>query len=82
LVNGGGRKPLVLVRAAIFGCLMQLSFYLTALDKYVKKPGENKSIGVLLCEDMNRTVVKLAVQDYNKPLGVATYRLDTEIPEP
>ena len=62
--------------------LGQLSFYLTALDKYVRKPNENKSIGILLCEDMNRTVVELAVQDYDKPLGVATYRLKTGIPEP
>jgi hypothetical protein len=62
--------------------LGQLSFYLTALDKYVRKPDENKSIGILLCREMNRTVVELAVQDYDKPLGVATYRLGTDIPEP
>ena len=61
--------------------LGQLSFYLSALDKYVKKPNENKSIGILLCQEMNRTVVELAVQDYDKPLGVATYRLGTGIPE-
>jgi predicted nuclease of restriction endonuclease-like (RecB) superfamily len=62
--------------------LGQLSFYLTALDKYVRKPNENKSIGILLCEEMNKTVVELAVQDYDKPLGVATYRLGNKIPEP
>lgn len=62
--------------------LGQLSFYLSALDKYVRKPDENKTIGILLCQDMNRTVVELAVQDYDKPMGVATYRLGTGIPEP
>jgi len=62
--------------------LGQLSFYLSALDKYVRKPNENKTIGILLCQEMNRTVVELAVQDYDKPMGVATYRLDTNIPEP
>ena len=62
--------------------LGQLSFYLSALDKYVRKPNENRSIGILLCEDMKRTVVELAVQDYDKPMGVATYRLGTGIPEP
>jgi len=60
--------------------LGQLSFYLSALDKYVRKPNENKSIGILLCREMNRTVVELAVQDYDKPMGVATYRLGTDIP--
>jgi len=62
--------------------LGQLSFYLSALDKYVRKPNENKTIGILLCQDMNRTVVEMAVQDYDKPMGVATYRLGTGIPEP
>jgi len=61
--------------------LGQLSFYLTVLDKYVKKPNENKSVGILLCQEMNKTVVELAVQDYNKPMGVATYRLGSGIPE-
>jgi RecB family endonuclease NucS len=62
--------------------LGQLSFCLTALDKFVRKPNENKTIGILLCQEMNRTVVELAVQDYNKPMGVATYRLGAQIPEP
>ena len=62
--------------------LGQLSFYLSALDKYVRKPNENKTIGILLCQEMNRTVVEMAVQDYDKPLGVATYRLGADIPEP
>jgi hypothetical protein len=30
---------------------------------------------------MNRTVVELAVQDYNKPLGVATYKIGNDIPD-
>ena len=62
--------------------LGQLSFYLSALYMYVRKPYENKTIGILLCQEMNQTVVELAVQDYDKPLGVATYRLGTGIPEP
>jgi hypothetical protein len=61
--------------------LGQLSFYLSALDKYVRKPNEDKTIGILLCQEMNRTVVELAVQDYDKPMGVATYRLGTGIPD-
>ena len=62
--------------------LGQLSFYLSALDSFVRKPNENKTIGILLCQDINRAVVELAVRDYDKPMGVATYRLGTGIPEP
>lgn len=62
--------------------LGQLNFYLSALDKQVKHPDENQSIGLLLCQEANRTIVELAVQDFNKPIGVATYCLGSEIPEP
>ncbi|MDR3225132.1 MAG: PDDEXK nuclease domain-containing protein, partial [Clostridiales Family XIII bacterium] len=55
-------------KAAYLG---QLNFYLSALDKHMKKPHENKSIGLLLCKDINKAVAELAVQDFNKPMGIA-----------
>jgi predicted nuclease of restriction endonuclease-like (RecB) superfamily len=61
--------------------LGQLNFYLSALDEYVRKPHENKSIGLLLCKDIKKTIVELAVRDFNKPMGVATYRTLKNIPE-
>ena len=48
----------------------------------MRRPTENKTIGILLCQEINRTVVELAVQDYDKLMGVATNRLGNEIPEP
>ena len=61
--------------------LGQLNFYLSALDKMERREGENPSIGILLCREANRSVVELAVQDYTKPLGVATYRNAEDIPK-
>ena len=61
--------------------LGQLSFYLSALDKTVKQDDENASIGIVLCKEMDKTVVELAIQDYTSPLGVATYRTQNDIPE-
>lgn len=61
--------------------LGQLNFYLSALDKYEKQPDENPSIGLLLCHEMNKSVVQLAVQDYTKPIGVATYKTARDVPE-
>ena len=60
--------------------LGQLNFYLTALDEQERKEGENPSIGILLCKEANRSVVELAIRDYTKPLGVATYRTADELP--
>ena len=39
----------------------QLNFYLEALDRDVKKPHENPSIGVLLCRDKDDEVVEYAL---------------------
>lgn len=61
--------------------LGQLNTYLSALDSCVKKPHENPSIGIILCREMNQTFVEFAVRDYNKPMGVATYRASEEMPE-
>ncbi|MDR0853350.1 MAG: PDDEXK nuclease domain-containing protein [Clostridiales Family XIII bacterium] len=61
--------------------LGQLNFYLSALDKFAKRPDENKTIGLLLCKKMSKPVVELAVQDFGKPMGVATYKTGNDIPE-
>ena len=62
--------------------LGQLEFYLSALDELMKKPEENPSIGLLLCEKMNKGVVEFAVRDKSKPLGIATYKTLKAIPKP
>ena len=66
-------------RAAYLG---QLELYLSALDAMLKHPEENPSIGLLLCEKMNKGFVEFAVRDKTKPLGIATYRTLKTIPEP
>ena len=61
--------------------LGQLNLYLQALDDTVKKPHENPSVGIILCQSADRPYVEYAVRDYSKPLGVATYRTADEMPE-
>lgn len=61
--------------------LGQLNFYLTVLDEQERKEGENPSIGILLCKQAKKSVVELAIRDYTKPMGVATYRTADELPE-
>ena len=61
--------------------LGQLSFYLSLLDKQTRMPHENPPIGLVLCREMDRTVVELAIQDYTKPMGVATFRLGEDAPD-
>jgi len=55
--------------------LGQLSFYLEALDRDVKKPHENPSIGVLLCRDKDEEVVEYALSRNLSPTMVAQYEI-------
>ena len=55
--------------------LGQLNFYLEALDRDIKKPKENPSIGVLLCKDKDNEVVEYALSRSLSPTMVAEYQL-------
>ena len=55
--------------------LGQLNFYLEALDRDVKKPKENPSIGILLCRDKDDDVVEYALSRSLSPTMVAEYKL-------
>ena len=63
------------------GYLAQLMTYLRILDDKVKKPHENPSIGIVLCKNANKDFVEYVIQDYAKPMGVATYRLSEDMPK-
>ena len=54
--------------------LGQLATYLRILDDEEKLPNENPSIGIILCKDADKAYVEYVLQDYNKPMGVATYQ--------
>lgn len=58
----------------------KMNLYLSALDEYVKQPHENPSIGIILCKSKNDKFVEFAFRDFNKPMGVALYKTQSEIP--
>lgn len=53
----------------------QLNFYLEALDRDVKKPNENPSVGVILCATKDDAVVEYALSRSMSPTMVADYTL-------
>ena len=59
--------------------LGQLNFYLEALDRDVKKPNENPSIGVLLCKDKDSEVVEYSLSRSLSPTMVSEYK--TQLPD-
>ena len=61
--------------------LAQLTTYLRILDDHVRKPHENPAIGIVLCKSANKDFVEYVIQDYNKPMGVATYKTGADMPD-
>jgi len=59
--------------------LGKLQFYLEALDRDVKKPHEQPSIGVLLCATKNQEVVEYALSRAMSPALVSEYQ--TRLPD-
>lgn len=53
----------------------QINFYLEALDRDVRKPNENPSVGVILCASKDDAVVEYALSRSLSPTLVSDYRL-------
>ena len=52
-----------------------MNFYLSLLDRQEKDFDENPSIGIILCANKDNGEVELALDGFNKPIGVAQYEL-------
>ena len=59
--------------------LGKLSFYLEALDRDVRKPHENPSIGIILCKGKDDEVVEYALSRTLSPAAIADYT--TKLPD-
>lgn len=54
----------------------QLGFYITAIDKTLKKETDKPTIGLLLCKEKDKLSVEWALEGTNLPIGVSSYELD------
>jgi predicted nuclease of restriction endonuclease-like (RecB) superfamily len=51
----------------------KLGFYITAINRQLKKDHDNTTIGLLLCKKANKVIVEYALNDNKQPMGVAEY---------
>jgi predicted nuclease of restriction endonuclease-like (RecB) superfamily len=51
----------------------KMNFYLSAVDDRFRQPGDQPSIGLILCRSKNRVIAEYALRDMTKPIGVAGY---------
>ena len=58
----------------------KLNFYVTAVDRQLKKEGDNPTIGLLLCKNKDNVVVEYSLSDIHKPIGVSEYKFKKIMP--
>jgi len=51
----------------------KMSFYLTAVDELERQPGDEPSIGLILCPGRGKTVTEWALRGIDTPVAVARY---------
>lgn len=59
----------------------KMQFYLAVIDKTVRLADENPSIGILICKSKDRTIVEYALKESSKPIGVASYKVVSAVPD-
>ena len=60
----------------------KLNFYLSAVDDLFRTGPDAATIGLLLCESHRTPIVEYTLRSINKPIGVSSYRVTRELPQP
>ena len=59
----------------------QLNFYVTAVNKTLKREDDKDTIGLLLCKEKDRLSVEWSLEGINNPIGVSSYKISKYIPK-
>ncbi len=59
----------------------KMNFYLSAVNKLLRHPDDQPSIGLILCKTKNQVIAEYALEDFSKPIGISEYRLAESLPE-
>ncbi|MDP4154026.1 MAG: PDDEXK nuclease domain-containing protein, partial [Bacillota bacterium] len=53
----------------------------SVVDDLIKHSSDNPSIGLILCKSKNNVLAEYTLRDMSKPIGLAEYRLNENLPE-
>lgn len=59
----------------------QLSTYVAAVDGIMKKEGDDKTIGLLICKSKDNVLAKYSVGAVTTPIGISEYHLGNLMPD-
>lgn len=46
---------------------------MTAVDKLIKKPDDNPTVGIIICKEVNKVKAQWTLEGIRKPIGISTY---------
>jgi predicted nuclease of restriction endonuclease-like (RecB) superfamily len=59
----------------------KINFYLNAVDDRLKHASDQRSIGIILCEEKNKIVAEYALRGMDKAIGVSDYQITRALPK-
>ena len=59
----------------------KLSFYCSVVDDYLRHEQDQKTIGLILCQNNNKILAEYALRDIQKAIGISDYRLTKALPK-
>jgi len=58
----------------------KMNFYCNVVDDRLRHPADQPTIGLILCQDKNRSVAQYALKGVNKAIGISEYQLTRALP--
>lgn len=62
------------------GFVGQLGAYTVAVDHLLRKEGDNKTIGLLICKTKDNVFAQYSLESTNQPIGISEYELSSLYP--
>ncbi|MDL2227024.1 PDDEXK nuclease domain-containing protein [Deltaproteobacteria bacterium OttesenSCG-928-M10] len=59
----------------------KLSFYCSVVDDYLRHDQDQKTIGLILCQNKNKIMAEYALSGIKTPLGISDYTLTKALPQ-
>lgn len=72
----------VKVRAFNSRDIGQTSTYVAIADNLIRRDGDNKTIGLIICKSKNNVLARYAVGTSKEPIGISEYELSNLLPSP
>jgi len=59
----------------------KLSFYCSVIDDYLRHEQDQKTIGLILCQNKDKVLADYILRGFNTPIGVSDYELTKALPK-